>query len=86
MSRGLIAWEGDITSMYQAQPITTKRAGNDIYYSLEGHYQLTKQWQLSVGFTRYALKANDVDVDVDVIYLGVDVNNSTTIFNFDEEY
>ncbi|MFT6692557.1 MAG: long-subunit fatty acid transport protein, partial [Colwellia sp.] len=51
---------------YQAQSITTKRDGNDFYYGLEGHYQLTKQWQLSVGFTRYALEPNDVDV----IYLG----------------
>jgi long-subunit fatty acid transport protein len=66
VSLGLITWKGDITSTYQAQPITTKRDGNDIYYSLEGYYQLTKQWQLSVGFTRYALKPNDVDV----IYLG----------------
>jgi hypothetical protein len=66
VSLGLIAWEGDITSMYQAQLITTERGGIDIYYGLEGHYQLTKQWQLSVGFTRYALKPNDVDV----IYLG----------------
>ena len=74
VSLGLIAWEGYITSNItsnissnisstdQAQPITTKREGNDIYYGLEGHYQLTKQWQLSVGFTRYALEANDVDV------------------------
>ncbi|MGK0268214.1 MAG: long-subunit fatty acid transport protein [Paraglaciecola sp.] len=62
VSLGLITWEGDISSTYQAQPITTKRDGNDIYYGLEGHYQLTKQWQLSIGFTRYALEANDVDV------------------------
>jgi hypothetical protein len=62
VSLGLIAWEGDITSRHQAQPITTKRDGNDIYYGLEGHYQLTKQWQLSIGFTRYALEPNDVDV------------------------
>ena len=66
VSLGLIAWEGyissNISSTDQAQPITTKRDGNDIYYGLEGHYQLTKQWQLSVGFTRYALEANDVDV------------------------
>jgi predicted porin len=62
VSLGLIAWEGYISSTDQAQPITTKREGNDIYYGLEGHYQLTKQWQLSVGFTRYALEANDVDV------------------------
>jgi long-subunit fatty acid transport protein len=66
VSLGLITWKGDITSTYQAQPITTKRDGNDFYYGLEGHYQLTKQWQLSVGFTRYALEPNDVDV----IYLG----------------
>jgi long-subunit fatty acid transport protein len=66
VSLGLITWEGDISSTYQAQPITTKRDGNDIYYGLEGHYQLTKQWQLSVGFTRYALEPNDVDV----IYMG----------------
>ena len=62
VSLGLITWEGDISSTYQAQPITTKRDGNDIYYGLEGHYQLTQQWQLSIGFTRYALEANDVDV------------------------
>ena len=62
VSLGLITWEGDISSTYQAQTITTKRDGNDIYYGLEGHYQLTKQWQLSIGFTRYALEANDVDV------------------------
>jgi long-subunit fatty acid transport protein len=62
VSLGLITWEGDINSTYQAQPITTKRDGNDIYYGLEVHYQLTKQWQLSIGFTRYALEANDVDV------------------------
>ena len=62
VSLGRITWKGDITSTYQAQSITTKRDGNDIYYGLEGHYQLTKQWQLSVGFTRYALEANDVDV------------------------
>jgi long-subunit fatty acid transport protein len=66
VSLGLITWKGDITSIYQAQSITTKRDGNDIYYGLEGHYQLTKQWQLSIGFTRYALEPNDVDV----IYLG----------------
>jgi long-subunit fatty acid transport protein len=59
---GLITWEGDIISTYQAQQITTERDGNDIYYGLEGHYQLTKQWQLSIGFTRYALGPNDVDV------------------------
>jgi long-subunit fatty acid transport protein len=62
VSLGLITWEGEISSTYQAQTITTKRDGNDIYYGLEGHYQLTKQWQLSIGFTRYALEANDVDV------------------------
>ncbi|AGH47092.1 TonB-dependent receptor domain-containing protein [Paraglaciecola psychrophila] len=66
VSLGLITWEGDITSTYQAQQITTKHDGNDIYYGLEGHYQLTKQWQLSIGFTRYALEPNDVDV----LYLG----------------
>ena len=66
VSLGLITWEGDITSTYQEQQITTKHDGNDIYYGLEGHYQLTKQWQLSVGFTRYALEPNDVDI----IYFG----------------
>jgi|TARA_B110000902_G_scaffold48149_1_gene54813 predicted porin len=66
VSLGLITWKGDVTSTYQAQKKTTKRDGSDIYYSLEGHYQLTKQWQLSIGFTRYALEPNDVDV----IYLG----------------
>ncbi|MBA6231807.1 MULTISPECIES: TonB-dependent receptor domain-containing protein [unclassified Colwellia] len=66
VSLGLIAWEGNITSTYQAQQITTRRDDHDIYYGLEGHYQLTKQWQLSLGFTRYALEPNDVDV----IYLG----------------
>jgi predicted porin len=66
VSLGLITWEGDVTSTYQSQQITTKRDGSDIYYGLEGHYQLTKKWQLSVGFTRYALEPNDVDV----IYLG----------------
>jgi len=42
--------------------MTTKRDGNDIYYGIEGHYQLTKQWQLSIGFMQYALESNDVDV------------------------
>jgi len=69
---GALSWQGDINSQISSQDnnktISTNKDGTDIYYGLIGYYQLTPQWQLGLGYQRFKLSVNDVDM----LYLSVD--------------
>jgi opacity protein-like surface antigen len=61
---GLFFWEVDGRGTLNGAPtnVRTSDDGNDLYFGIAASYALTRQFELGVGWTRYDLGGDDVDV------------------------
>ncbi|MCP4322481.1 MAG: outer membrane beta-barrel protein, partial [Alteromonadales bacterium] len=59
---GVLSWSGDFDSEYDGNTLSTSKNGTDIYYGVAAYYPLAPNWSLGLGYQRFNLSVNDVDM------------------------
>ncbi|MBU2871174.1 Ig-like domain-containing protein, partial [Colwellia sp. E2M01] len=64
---GVMMWDSKVDSNFDNQNLKNKQDGVDVFFGIEGGYQINNIWSVNLGIKRYTLDINDIDI----AYLGL---------------